>query len=215
MKINHLKINIEDYLHSIDKAFVNKTQKDIYMTYVMLVASIFAFAYLLFWDSSFNSFDGTRTNVVNLQSKINSDNRFLNLNPESKITQLDREIKSINNEVIVNKDNNAYIKSKIETISSLIYDERTWGEYLDSISKNAQTYHVKIKNFTNRYAKNHKSFGHILNITIESSANYKNTLKFINSLEQNDLVVDIHDLSIKAEKKLNSDLNISVWGITY
>jgi len=210
-----MKLNIENYLHSIDKIFVNKTQKDIYMTYVMVVAAIFAFAYLLFWDNSFNNFETVRGKVVSFKNKIDNDNRFLSNNPESKIVQLDGEIKRINEEVVINRDNNDYIKSKIETISSLIYDERTWGEYLDSISQNAQIYHMKIKKFTNKYAKNHKAFGHILNITIQSSGNYKNTLKFINSLEKSDLVVDIHDFSIKAEKRLNSDLNISVWGITY
>lgn len=69
--------------------------------------------------------------------------------------------------------------------------------------------------FTNEYATNNTSFGHILDITLKTTGEYKNTLKFINSLEQSDLVVDIHDLGIKAEKSLNTDLNISVWGITY
>ena len=215
MKKNLLKINIEDYLHAIDAAFAGKTQKDIYMTYIMIFAAIFAFAYLFFWDSSVSEFEKTRTNVVRLHNQINADNNFLHKNPELKISQLDKEIKSINDKMIMHKDNNAYIKSKIETISSLIYDERTWGEYLDSISKNAQKYHVKINNFSNKYANHDKHFGHVLDITISSSANYKNTLRFINSLEQSDLVVDIHSLSIKAQKKLNTDLNISVWGITY
>jgi len=215
MKKTTIKINIEDYLHAIDTAFSGKTQKDIYMTYIMVFSAIFAFAYLFFWDSSVTEFETTRANVVRLQNQINSDDRFLQSNPESKIIQLDSEIKKINEQMIVHKDNNAYIKSKIETISSLIYDERTWGEYLDSISKNAQRYNVKIKNFANKYANNDKHFGHVLDITISSSGNYKNTLRFINSLEQSDLVVDIHTLSIKAEKKLNADLNISVWGITY
>jgi len=215
MKKKLIKINIEDYLHTIDSAFSGKTQKDIYITYFMVVAVIFAFAYSLFWDSSLESFERTRTNVVSLNNKINNDERFLQLNPESKILQLDKEIASINRDMILHKDNNSYIKSKIETISSLIYDERTWGEYLDSISKNAQKYNIKISQFSNKYAATGSSFGHILDITISSSANYKNTLRFINSLEKSDLVVDIHDLSIKAQKRLNTDLNISVWGITY
>jgi len=210
-----MKINIEDYLHKIDTAFKEKAQKEVYMTYIMVVGAIFAFAYLFFWDSSFESFEKTRSNVESLGTKINIDKTFIKINPESKITQLDAEIKKINNEMIISKDNNAYIKSKIETISSLIYDERTWGEYLDSISQNAQKYNVKIINFTNRYAKNSSSFGHVLDITVKSTGDYKNTLKFINSIEQSDLVVDIHDLDILADKKLTSDLNISVWGITY
>ena len=215
MKTKLMKINIEDYLHNIDAVFAEKTQKDIYMTYIMIIAGIFAFSYSMFWDSAVQAFDTTRASVVQLDKKISTDKRFLQLNPESKIVSLDKEIKQINQAMIIHKDNNAYIKSKIETISSLIYDERTWGEYLDSISKNAQKYHVKIKSFSNKYASTGSSFGHILDITISSSANYKNTLRFINSLEQSELVVDIHDMNIRAERTLNSDLNISVWGITY
>jgi len=215
MKIKPMKINIEDYLHNIDAVFAQKEQKEIYMTYIMIIAGIFAFAYTMFWDSAVDDFDRTRASVVKLDSQINTDKQFLQFNPESKIVKLDAQISEINQKMILNKDNNAYIKSKIETISSLIYDERTWGEYLDSISKNAQKYNVKIKSFSNKYASTGSSFGHILDITISSSANYKNTLRFINSLEQSELVVDIHDMSIKAQRKLNSDLNISVWGITY
>lgn len=215
MKMNFIHINIEDYLHAIDQAFKDKPKKDIYMYYIMIVSLVFGLSYMLFWDSSFDSFETTRKNVISLDQKINADKSFLQLNPESVIVQLDKEIKNLNLEIVASKENNSYIKSKIEAIPSLIYDERTWGEYLDSISKNAQTYSMKIKHFTNRYAAVDSSFGHILDISVKSTGNYKNTLKFINSLEQSDLVVDIHDFSIKAENSLSSDLNISVWGITY
>ena len=210
-----MKINIEDYLHKIDSLFKEKTQKDKYMTYGMLVAVVFAFSYMLFWDSSFEEFESTRAKVVLLEKKIVEDKNYLKVNPESKITNLEKEIVLINKKMLGHKENNAYIKSKIETISSLIYDERAWGEYLHSISKNALKYNVKINNLTNRYSDNNSSFGHILDITVKSTSNYKNTLKFINSLEQSELVVDLHHLDIKAQNKLNTDLEISVWGIRY
>ncbi len=210
-----MKINYEDYLHKIDLALKGKTQKELYMTYIMVVLGIFAFSYVLFWDSSFESFKTTRNNVAKLEDKIATEKKFLQQNPASKITQLDKEVQSINQEVADIKDKNAYIKSKIETISSLIYDERSWGEYLDSISTNAQKYHVKLLNLTNKYAKNESSFGHILDISVNSEGNFQNTLKFINSLEQSDLVVDIHNFKIDTNNSLESDLNISVWGITY
>jgi uncharacterized membrane protein YgaE (UPF0421/DUF939 family) len=210
-----MKINIEDYLHKIDTAFQGKEQKEIYMTYGMIVAGVFAFAYLFFWDSSFESFEQTRANVKRLEKQIASDKQYLQRNPETRITQLDREIKKINDEMLMHKNNNAYIKRKIETISSLIYDESAWGEYLDSITTNAQKYHVKINDITNKYADTGSSFGHILNITVSSEGNFRNTVKFINSMEQSDLVVDIHDFNIAAENALDSDFKISVWGIKY
>lgn len=210
-----MKINIEDYLHKIDIALKEKSQKDIYMTYIMVVVVIFAFAYLLFWDSSFESFEKSRQNVLRLSTQIENDERYLLINPETVITNLDLAIEKLNAEIIDKKDTNGYIKTKIEAISSLIYDERTWGEYLDSISYNAQKYGINITDFTNKYASTDSSFGHVLDITLSSNGNYSNTLKFINSLEQSDLVVDIHSLKIAADKKLLCDLNISVWGITY
>jgi Tfp pilus assembly protein PilO len=210
-----MKINTEDYLHKIDSIFKEKSKKDTNITYIMVVAIVFAFAYLFFWDSSFENFEKTRQNVEILSDKINSDKQYLQENPESVISDLETQIVSINNQIIEKRDMNAYIKNKIEAISFLIYDERTWGEYLDSISKNAQKYDMKISNFTNKYEANETEFGHVLDITVTSSGTYANTLNFINSLEQSDLVVDIHDLNITADKKLISDLNISVWGITY
>jgi len=210
-----MKINIEDYLQNIDSAFKKKTQKDIYMTYAMIFAIIFAFSYLLFWDTSIAEFQNKQTQNKTLSLKIDTDNSYLLQNSESKIISLENDIKQASNEMVLHKDNNEYIKNKIETISSLIYDERTWGQYLYSISTNAQKYGIKINNLTNHYAINNNSFGHVLDITIKLTGKYKNTVRFINSLEQSDLVVDLHDFSIKAQDSLNSDLNISVWGITY
>jgi Tfp pilus assembly protein PilO len=210
-----MRINIEDYLHKIDNAFKGKEQKEIYMIYVMLFAVIFGFAYLFFWDSSFETFKKTRAHVKKLEKQIAADKLYLRRNPVSKITQLDRKIKQINDEMLKDKNNNAYIKHKIEAISSLIYDKQAWGEYLDSITTNAQKYHIKVNNLTNKYADVGSSFGHILDITVSSEGNFKDTVKFINSMEQSDLVVDIHDFSISAQNALNSDFNISVWGIKY
>lgn len=215
MKNKLPKINIENYLHDIDRTFATKTQQEIYMTYIMIFGVIFSIAYFLFWDSSLKDFQKTRASVVSYQDKIRKDKQFLQIHPKMKIIQLNKETISINARLIQAKDNNEYIRSKIDTIASLIYDERTWGEYLDSISRNAQRYHVQLKQLTNTYAKKGGSFGHILNITVNATANYKHTLSFINSLEQSDLVVDIHDINISAQKTLNTQLKLSVWGITY
>lgn len=210
-----MNIGFENQLQKIDLSFKHKSQKDIYMTYIMVFALIFAFSYLLFWDSSEADFQKQKSKVIAISSKINNDNIYLQRNPESKIALLNKEIKDAQNEILVYKDYNGYIKNKIETISSLVYDERTWGEYLHSISKNAKKYNIKIITFTNKLALNNSSFGHVLDISISSTGEYKNTLKFINSLEQSELVVDLHDFNIKADDTLYGDFNISVWGITY
>ena len=210
-----MKFNIEDYLQQIDNAFKEKSEKDTYMTYIMVFSIIFAFSYLLLWDTSEADFTSKRTQVVSLENKITNDQRYLQQNPQVKIKQIEDQTKVAENKMLILKDNNQYIKVKIEEISSLIYDEQTWGHYLHSISTHAKKNNIKILNFTNEYVDNKEAFGHILNIGISTTGNYKNTINFINALEQSDLVVDLHDLNIQAQNQIDATLNISVWGITY
>ena len=210
----NFKLVLEGYLQRIDNFFKEKSQKDVYMVYIMVFGIATALAYP-FYNLSIDEFTNAKDKVSNITTKINADRVYLRVNPETKISKLSRDIKVLEAHLLITKDNNQYIKSKIETISSLIYDEVTWGEYLSSISINAKNHNIKIINFTNTYSDNNESFGHILDISLQIKGNYSNTVKFINSLEKSELVVDIHDFSIKAQDALDTNLNISVWGITY
>ncbi len=211
-----ISINIENYLHRIDSELKKKSKKDVKLTYVMVAGVIFAFAYL-FWDSSISEFEASKEQISSLQEKIKNDKMYLQANPETIIATLDNEIEKIKIKLIDKKDQNSYIKSKIETISSLIYDEKRWGKYINSIAKDALRHNIKILELKNEYvsSSDSESFGHMLNLEISLSGSYKNTLRFINALEQSDLVVDISNLEIKAQERLNTNLKISVWGITY
>jgi len=207
-------MSIEDYLHKIDVSLKDKSPKDLRLTYIMVASVIFAFAYL-FWDSSENDFLAVQNEIKSIQNNIHQDKVYLNANPLVLVTRLDQEIKKTQVEMIDYKDKNDYIKNKIETISALIYDERTWGEYINSIAKNAKLYNVQILEFQNKYVDSKESFGHMLDLDIKLTGDFKSTLKFLNSLEQSDLVVDVHNLDIKAQNTLNTNIKLSVWGITY
>lgn len=211
----NFKLMIEETLQRIDIFFKEKSQKDTYIVYAMIVIIFFSAAYP-FYDLSMNEFETQKKKVQNTITKIESDKLYLKVNTEAKVAMLTQEIKGLEVELAAQKEKNSYIKEKIETISSLIYDEKAWGEYLNSISANALKHNIKIINFSNSYSENNESaFGHVLDIALEVKGSYLNTVKFINSLEQSELVVDVHDFSIKAQNKLNTNLDISVWGITY
>jgi len=210
-----INLPIEDYLHGIDLALKYKTQREKQMIFLMLFGAVVAFAYTIFWDSSVTTFIEKQKQITALQTKILKDKVYLAKNPPNKITQIDKFLHKVNNQIITLKDDNEYIKSKIETISSLIYDEQAWGKYIYSISTNAQKYNIQILNFTNELAKDKRAFGHILDLSLEISGKYKDTLKFINALERSNLVVDLHDLDMKAKETLYTNMQISVWGIKY
>jgi len=208
-----MKFNIEDYLYTLDQALSLKSERDKMMMFVMIFASLSAFSYLLLWESSEASFKVSHEKAIKMESDLTSDKSYLEANPIERIAQIERETVAIQVEHQHYIQYNTYIKEQVEQISSLYYDEKVWGSYLDSVSKYARTYNVKLLEFGNTLTTDNSSFGHVLDIHVKAEAPYKNTLKFINALEQSYLVVDLHDFNMTADKKLRSDLNISVWGI--
>ena len=209
------KINVEDYLHTIDNKLKDKPKKDIYMIYIMIFATLFAFSYLFLWDASLHMFEQKLQQINVIKQKTALDERYLKFNSPSIIDTLNKRIEDTKTKLIQYRDYNQYIKSKIEDISFLLYDEQVWGNYLNSIDTKARRYGVKILELSNKYNDTGESFGHVLDISIDTKGHYKDVLKFINSLEQSDLVVDVHDLNISAKDYLQSNINISVWGIKY
>jgi len=208
-------MTLEDILGDIDKSFAEKKQQEVYMTYVMVGAALIALSYFLFWDSAEQGYNKTVAETKAVEKKLTDDNNFLKWNPESKIAQLKAQKVKYDQDFVALKDQSEYIKYKIEQISSLYYDEQAWGEFIDSISESAKKYGVQLKYLSNEFSNDKNTFGHVLDIELKVKGSFHRTMKFINSLEQSFLVVDIHDASLVASDKVDSELKISVWGITY
>jgi Tfp pilus assembly protein PilO len=209
-----IRLQLENLLQAVDRFFAGKSQKDKNMVYIMIIALAFGVAYP-FYDLSLDDFTAESKKVSEIQGKINGDKAYLQANSAQKVALLNQEILKANEEFVKTSEANRIIKDRIMAIDSLVYDEKLWGAYLDSISKNAQKHNVKINTFSNKLVESKEAFGHVLDIDLDIVASYTDTLGFINSLEQSELVVDLHNFSINAKDKLESKLNISVWGITY
>ncbi len=206
---------IENYLYQMDNAFAQKDEKEILMIYAMIFGALFALSYLLFWDSAEKSFKSAHAKVVQVQKNITTDKNYLNVNPKSKIASIENQTENTKLQFAQTQENNEYIKLSIEKISELYYDAQTWGNYINSISRNAKADKVQLIELSNNFTDEKDAFGHVLDISIKAKGKYKNILKFINKLEKSFLVVDLHDFTFIAEEELNIDLKISVWGITY
>ena len=208
-------MNLEDILGDIDKSFAEKQQQEVYMTYVMVAAAFIAASYFLFWDSAELGYNKTKKDVAGIQKKIKDHSNYIKWNPESKIIALKTQTVTLKQDFVTLKDQSEYIKYKIEQISSLYYDDQAWGEFIDSISENAKKHGVKLQYLSNEFSNDKNTFGHVLDIGVKVTGSFHKTMKFVNSLEQSFLVVDIHDVNLLASSKVNSEFKISVWGITY
>jgi hypothetical protein len=210
-----MKVSIEDYLYQIDQAFAEKEEKEVYMLFALIAGGLVFLSYYFLWDSSKTGYDKALTESKALEKKIIDDQRYLQSHPEMMITQIEQQTKVIEGQFIEFQDANAYIKHQIEQISELYYDEQSWGHYIDSITENAKKYGIKLEYFNNKFAENKEAFGHVLDINVKGYGSFHNLMRYVNSLEQSFLVVDIHTMEISTEDRLRADLKISVWGINY
>ncbi len=209
-----MKFNVENYLYAIDQALSQKSERDKNMLFLILFSSLFAFSYLFFWDSAEASFKKSHDEALAMGSSLTNDQQYLEANPPERITQIEAETKAIEVEHQHYIGYNTYIKDRLDQISYLYYDESVRGVCLADIAKYARIYNVKLNQFGNAPTPDtNSSFGHVLDISISSDGDYKSTLKFMNMLEQSDLVIDLHTINMFADKKLKSDLKLSVWGI--
>jgi len=87
---------------------------------------------------------------------------------------------------------------------------------LNSITKQAKKQEVNINYIENNYVNNDGSFGHVLQISVGCSGQYKQIVKFVNQLEKAVLVTDIYGSHLYLDKNdtmVSADINISVWGV--
>jgi len=210
-----MKLSLEKYLYPIDQSFASKKPNEILMTYVLIAAALFAFSYFLFWDSSEADYNNVHQARLDIEKKLTADEQYLKMHPEEEIQKIESQIVQIKNDTIATKEKNEYINFKISQISELFYNEKAWGQYLDSIAENARKYHIKLALLENKKALDTAKFGHVLDIKLSASGKFDDIVKFINSMEQSDLVIDLHGMNLQAKKQLEVDINSSVWGITY
>ncbi len=206
---------IEKYLYDIDQSFAQKSDKDVKLIYGMVVVVLFMFSYLVFWDSAEKGYNDIKAASLKVADNIAQDKRYLMGHPESQIVRLNQEITSLNARLTDLKKDNTYVKTEIEKIPELFYDQEIWGAFIDSIAENAKKNKIKLNFFANRLASDKTKFGHVLNLEIQAEGKYKDMVRFMNAMEKSKLVVDLHDMDLTATTKLSLDLKLSVWGITY
>jgi succinyl-CoA synthetase beta subunit len=106
-------------------------------------------------------------------------------------------------------------KSDAGGVKLNLKNEEDVRKAFDEIMENAKKYGVQLHYLSNEFSADKSTFGHVLDLQLKVTGSFHRTMKFINSLEQSFLVVDIHNVDLTAASKIDSELKISVWGITY
>lgn len=214
---------MNSFLRSLDNFFKEKSENEKWMIILMIVVVIGYMAYSLFLPYAQDKFNSSTKQRSSLQKSISTHKQYIQSitvggDRDFYIKKYDKDIINLEKNILNANENINFISSKLEELSPLLFNKKSWSIFLNSITKEAKEQNVKIEYINNNYIDNNGSFGHILEIAVGCKGEYKNIAKFMNRLEKNVLVTDIYGSNIYMDNNKStivSDINISVWGINH
>lgn len=114
-----------------------------------------------------------------------------------------------------------YLDGKLKEISKLTYNEKNWAKFMDSLSTIAENNNIKIYAIhSDRREPSIKQIFQpeaLLDIDVKFEGAFSNVLRYINLIEQSEMIVDVNKIDINATKngKIGGSIGISIWGVNY
>ena len=214
---------IEDNLEALDSYFAPKKESEKWLV-ILGVAGIIAYlayAYLLPYTEKM--YKKSETSKKSIEKSIADNNMYLNSitvggDREFYIKKFDRDIVTKKGDVVNLNKKIKFIDANLEKLSDMLFNQKSWSKFLNSITDKAEVQNVDIQYITNKYVDHKGSFGHVLEIGVGCRGEYKGIVKFMNEIEQNVLVTDIYGTKFSLDQNTSqivADVNISVWGINH
>ncbi len=205
----------------IDMALKDKKSSELFIIYVGIFIIIAMVAYLYIFPLSEQMLKQTKSELKVVKTKIAKEKNYIRSKTVAGdklyyIKKAQAKIKQIKSELESTIFINGYIDSKLKELSYLLYNDVNWANFIDDIAKNAKKYNVKINFIKNKFNElNYKKVEQALDIEVDANGSFNNLIKFVNSIEESNLVVDIHSLKMDIEKSIHINFKIAVWGIKY
>ncbi|MCF6200610.1 MAG: type 4a pilus biogenesis protein PilO [Hydrogenimonas sp.] len=211
---------IEDLLEKLDNYFENKKESEFYLM-VLAIVSVFgliSYSYLI--PITEKELKKDLRIQKDLEKKIRAEESYLasvtvNGDQRFKIKKLQSEISGLKTRYSDLKEINEYSDYQIQTLSELLFNDKNWAKFLDSIALKAKKNRIDIAMISNKFINNQDSFGHVLEIGVDCEGSYKNMIKFMNEIEESELVVDIYNINLESNRTIKANFKVSVWGINY
>lgn len=213
--------SFETLFDKIDNFLQGKKNSELSLIFFMLFVFIGFLSYSYIFPITDKTMKQTVRNSKEIEKKLQDEKSYLL--SVSQDNDEDFFIKKVKNDiekskVVLEKTayTNAYVDGKLKKLSYLLFNDENWARFLNSITQLAQKYNVTITVIENKInAPSLQKIEQILNLKVEFSGNFANTMKFINAIEESDLVVDIYELNCVGQKNIEGQVTIAVWGMKY
>lgn len=184
--------------------------------YILVAGLVGYVIFTSFMPTAESYFKSNKQRNTKLTSNLASENRYLARNTKATITARKNELDSARARLERTRNTNVYVDRKIRELSYLLFDDKNWANFLDSITTTAKKYDVKIITIKNNINKlTPQKIEQILSVEVELKGNYHGIVKFLNSLEESMLIVDVHNIKLEGKNTIEGLVNIAVWGMKY
>ncbi len=212
---------LEDRLEKMDDYFSAKKESEKWLIILGIAGVIAYVAFEFLLPYAQEQYKKTEVKKQAIEKSIKDNSTYLrsitvNGDRDFKVKEFDRKIADKKRRIDKMNRKIAFVDENLNKLSDMLFNQKNWSIFLDSITHKAEIQNVDLKYVSNKFVDNNGSFGHVLEVGIGCSGSYKNIVKFMNELEQNVLVTDIYETRLRMDtnsSRIYADINISVWGI--
>ncbi len=159
----------------------------------------------------------TKSSISSVQQKLSKTNSYLASHSDASLRNLKKTIasKERHYDNVIYKI--SYVDNKLNELNYLLFDDKSWANFVDKISELAKKYSVDIEEISNRFYKpTYQKITHVVEVDVKSKAKLKNMVKFLNAIEESKLVIDVNKISMdKPSDDIDGEFKIAVWGMKY
>lgn len=213
--------SLDSLLDKIDLYFQGKKSSETYLIFTMVFALIGFIFYSYLFPVTEKMLNQSMRNAKEVEKKLKDEQTYLaSVSRDGDDRFFIKKVKSDieNAKLLLEKTTytNAYVDNKLKELSYLLFNDENWAKFLHSITQLAQKYSVRIKVIENKMNEpSIQKIEQILTLKVDFSGSFANTMKFMNAIEESELVVDIYELNCSGQKNIEGQFNIAVWGMKY
>ena len=211
-------------LDQIDEWFAAKGNgANNYLYLGLILAAVVAYFGLSTYSTPY--LEQSESNLASATDKMEKSQREYDTdfagNPSGRVSQeraiLQREETNLQNA----KDKISYLDVKLTDISKLTYNEKNWATFMDNLTTLAENNNIKIYSITSSKkepsAKVVFKPEALLNIDVKFEGAFQNVLRYINLIEQSEMIVDVNKMDVNGtvDGKIGGTVGMSIWGVNY
>lgn len=205
----------------IDNFLKDKKSSELSLLFLILFVVIGFVVYSSVFPVTEKMLKKTKNSHKSINSKLNQEIAYLNSvtrgGDENYIikkmtTEVDKQKQILSD----TKFANAHVDKRLKELSYLLFNDKNWAKFIDSIALIGQKYGVKLRLIGSSFFEpNLQEIKQVLTVKVDFHGDFIDILKFINELEESDLVVDINNLNLESSDTIVGTLDVAVWGMKY